>query len=188
MNGEKRRYEIIEILTGEKKPVSGSSLAEKFNISRQVIVQDIALLRAQGYDILSASRGYVLTREISGAENSSGKSFPKKVFKVVHKPEDTEKELNIFVDYGARVLDIFIYHKVYGKITVPLVLSSRLDVKKYMEKINSGESGLLSNATSGYHYHTLEAETCEIFQLIQKELEENGFLAQLTDYEPVEFK
>lgn len=186
MNGEKRRTEIIGILTDADRPVSGGNLAEKFNISRQVIVQDIALLRAQGYDILSANRGYMIQKNMETA--SRGDELSRRVFKVIHKAEDTEKELNIFADFGAKVLDIFIYHKVYGKITVPLVISSRLDVKKYMEKINTGESSLLSNATSGYHYHTVEAESEEILDLVQNELRAKGFLAQLTDYEPVEFK
>lgn len=185
MNGEKRRAKIIEILTDADKPISGSNLAEQFNISRQSIVQDIAIIRAQGVNILSANRGYLINDFKKASTNSE---HPTKVFKVIHSPEDTEKELNIFVDFGAKVLDIFIYHKVYGRISVPLVLSSRLEVKQYMEKLSLGESSLLSNATSGYHYHTVEAKDEKILDMIQNELKENGFLAQLTDYEPVDFK
>ena len=98
MNGEKRRTEIIGILKDTDRPVSGGNLAEKFNISRQVIVQDIALLRAQGYDILSANRGYMIQKNMETA--SRGDELSRRVFKVIHKAEDTEKELNIFADFG----------------------------------------------------------------------------------------
>lgn len=179
MNGDDRRNEILKKLNETTAPLSGSSLAGNLNVSRQIIVQDIALLRAAGNKILSANRGYILMKS---------EERPRRVFKVRHSHEETEEELNLFVDCGAKVIDIFIYHKIYGRIEVPLNLSSRLDVQKYMENLNSGKSKLLSRATSGYHYHTIEADSDGILDLILESLDEKGFLANLTDHEPIDFK
>ncbi len=158
--------------------MSGSRLAQEFQVSRQVIVQDIALLRKEGHEILSASRGYQLAKG----------ELASRVFKVFHTSERTEEELNVFVDYGGLIKDIFIYHRAYGVVSVPLNLRSRLEVKRFMDELSGGISKGLSDATSGYHYHTIEAESEEILDLIHEELEKRGFLAKLTDYEPVDFK
>ncbi len=177
MSGAERRERIIKKLQKSDKPVSGSAFARDLQVSRQVIVQDIALLRASGYEIMSANRGYILMQE----DKSS------RVFKVHHTEDEVEDELNLFVDYGGYVRDVFIYHKVYGLVRVPLNIRSRLEVGRYMDNIRSGQSRPLSGATSGYHYHTVEAESEEVLDLIQRKLDEVGFLTQLQDYEPVDF-
>ena len=178
MSGEQRRAEILAKLKNSSSPLSGGRLAREFHISRQVIVQDIALLRAEGHKITSASRGYLLL------ENTGAVS---RVFKVYHTAERTEEELNLFVDYGGFVRDVFIYHRAYGVVRVPLELRSRLEVRKFMEDMKGGISKGISDATSGYHYHTIEADSEEILDLIQEELKKRGFLAKLQDYEPVDF-
>lgn len=73
MAGEERRQEILKYIEESKKPVSGQKLAEIFHVSRQVIVQDIALLRAGDREILSTNRGYVYKDEkkLSGSSGSS---------------------------------------------------------------------------------------------------------------------
>ena len=162
----------------ENKPVSAGSLAEKYGVSRQVIVQDVALLRAQGLKIQSTSNGYLLN-------NSAQKS---RVFKAFHSDEDTAEELTICVDLGGCVEDVFVYHRVYGVLRADLDIDSRLDVRRFMEEVSSGRSGLLKNITSEYHYHTVTADSVEILDLIQQALTERGFLAPLTDYEPVNFR
>lgn len=178
MSGENRRNEIIRILSTTTKPLSGEALAKNFDVSRQVIVQDIALIRANGYDILSTNRGYLIREK----ENCLTR-----VFKVKHTEDEVEEELNLIVDAGGRVRDVFVYHKVYGVVSAKLNIRSRLDVRKYMSDIKSGKSTLLMNVTSGYHYHTVEADTKEILDLIQEMLMEKGYLAKLQDYEPVDF-
>ncbi len=178
MNGEARRHELLTLITSSSNPLSGTVLASKLAVSRQVIVQDIALLRSAGHDIISTSRGYILMANEPACI---------RVFKVKHSEEQTEEELYLFVDHGAKVRDIFIYHKIYGIIKAPLNLSSRLDVQQYISCIKTGKSRLLSSATSGYHYHTIEAPSVEILNLIQERLTERGFLAKLTDYEPLKF-
>jgi hypothetical protein len=179
MSSEDRREELLQILVRSGKPISGADLAAALGVSRQVIVQDIALLRANGMEILSTNRGYV-------AQNKSGAMF-QRVFKVIHTEAEAEKELNLVVDLGGIVKDVFIYHKAYGVVRADMNIKSRRDVKSYMEKIKTGKSSLLMNVTAGYHYHTILAEDEETLDLVFKALQDNGFLAQLQDYEPVNF-
>ena len=174
MNGDTRREKIIARLTGATAPVSASKLAEKFGVSRQVIVQDVALLRASGYPIASLARGYVLETP----------SRIQRVFKVQHSDEDTEQELNLIVDAGGTVEDVFVFHKYYGTVRAQLDIKSRHHVKQFLGNITTGKSSLLKNVTSGYHYHTVTADTEGTLDLIRNSLQEHGFLAPLQDYEP----
>ena len=178
MSGEERRAQILKKLQGSKRPVSGSSLARAFDVSRQVIVQDVALIRAQGINIYSTPKGYIV---------SDGTIMPSRVFKMRHREEQVEEELNTIIDNGGRVEDVFVYHKVYGVLRATMNIKSRLDIKKYVNDLASGKSTLLSNVTSGYHYHTVSAESVENLDIIQEELTKKGFLAKLVDYEPVDF-
>lgn len=177
MSGQERREKILKILKNSNKPVAGVDLAKMLEVSRQVIVQDMALLRANGIQIVSTNRGYVVHDE----KNVS------RVFKVVHTDEEVEEELNLFVDHGGKVEDVFVFHKVYGVIKAVMNIKSRRDVKKYMEEISTGKSTNLKNLTSNYHYHTIVAEDEQTLDLIQEELSQRGFLAKLQDYEPVDF-
>lgn len=177
MTGEERRIKIVELIQKSKAPLSGIAIAKELDVSRQIIVQDIALLRANGVNIFSTNRGYLI--------QESGQAA--RVFKVMHSDEEVMEELNLFVDLGGKVKDVFVYHKVYGVVRADMNIKSRRDVSKYLEDITSGKSSLLKNVTSGYHYHTVEAESEEVLDLIQNELAKRGFLAQLQDYEPVDF-
>lgn len=180
MNGEERRNQILDKLKQSPAPVSGGRLAKEFNVSRQVIVQDIALIRAKGIEIIPTHRGYIL--------KDAGTDSVSRVFKVIHSEEQVRDELSLIVDLGGYVEDVFVYHKVYGVIRGHLGIRSRRDIEKYWQDIQSGKSRLLSNATSGYHYHTVYAESCEILDEIQTELDRHGYLAPLQDYEPVDFR
>lgn len=177
MSGRERREQIIKILNSSEMPVAGTELAKELGVSRQVIVQDMALIRANGIEVMATNRGYVIreAKEVS------------RVFKVIHTDEQVEEELNLFVDLGGKVEDVFVYHKVYGVIKVPMNIKSRRDVRKYMEGISSGKSTNLMKLTSNYHYHTIIAEDEQTLDLIQEELQQKGFLAKLQDYEPVDF-
>ncbi len=177
MNGTERREEITRVLNSSLSPVSASTLAQLFGVSRQVIVQDIALLRSGGMKITAHSRGYLL--EEAGRYT--------KIFKVIHSDEDVEKELNLIIDNGGTVEDVFVYHKFYGTLRAPLGLKSRLNVKNFLNDIASGKSSLLKNVTAGYHYHTVLADSEETLKLIENALWEHGFLAPLQEYEPVDF-
>ena len=177
MSGEERRGKIIQALKNSDKAVSATTLAKEFDVSRQVIVQDVALLRANGKNIFSTNRGYLIQED----EETT------RVFKVQHEDDEVEKELTTIVDLGRTVEDVFVYHKVYGVLRAEMNIKSRMDIRNYMEEIRSGKSSLLKNVTSGYHYHTVRAERVEILDMIQEELQKKGLLAKLQDYEPVDF-
>ena len=178
MKAAERREQLKKILTESSVPVSGSALAKILSVSRQVIVTDIALLRAEGEDILSTSQGYVLSRE----------QMCKRIFKVHHTREDCEAELNIFVDCGAIVKDVFVSHRAYGVLRGELDIRSRLDVQDFLESIRSGKSTLLSSTTEGYHYHTILAPSEKVLDMIEDQLWQKGFLARTLDYEPEELQ
>ena len=177
MNGEQRRERIIDILKKSDVPVSGLALAKRLNVSRQVIVQDIALIRAADTDIYSTNRGYVIR----------GEKEHIRIFKVKHEEKDVETEMNCIVDMGGWIKDVFVYHKVYGVIKAEMNIYSRRDIKEYMAEIENGKSTLLMNVTSGYHYHTVAAKDEQALDMIQEELTKLGFLAKLQEYEPVDF-
>ena len=99
-----------------------------------------------------------------------------------------EEELSLMVDCGGRVQDVFVYHKIYNIVKAPLNIRSRLDVRQFMDNLASGKSSLLKNVTSGYHYHTVTAESEEILDYIHDALEKRGFLAPLQDYEPIDLQ
>ena len=178
LNGAQRRQEVLKRLYGAQNPISASFLAEEFGVSRQVIVQDIALIRASGQNVLSLARGYVLPKN---------NTF-KKVFKVMHTDAQVEDELTLFVDMGCKVLNVFIYHRSYGTVKANMNIKSRADIKRFLLDLEGGKSRLLKNVTDGYHYHTLESDSEETLKMVEQELLKRGFLAPLTEYEPDEIK
>ena len=168
MTGSDRRQEILKNIKESDRPVSGSKLAKDYDVSRQVIVQDIALLRASGYDIISTNRGYVL----------EGQTCTERVFKVRHTDEQLETELCTIVDLGGQVKNVMVNHKVYGHIEAELGITSRRKVKEFLADIESGKSTPLKNITSDYHYHTVTADSEETLDLIEEELRKLGFLVE----------
>ena len=166
MHGSERREQIIRQIQESKAPVSGTKLASFYNVSRQVIVQDIALLRTAGYDIISTNRGYILNAPHAIT----------RVFKVSHTDAQTEDELYSIVDLGGTVVNVLVNHRVYGHMEAPLGISSRLKVKAFIDDIKNGKSSPLKNITSNYHYHTVEADSEKTLDLIEKTLEEKGYL------------
>ena len=177
MTGDERKKRILEILGKRSKPISGLMLAKALGVSRQVIVQDIAVLRAGNADIISTNLGYMMSR----------KDCAIRIFKVKHTDEEAEEELNIIIDCGGYVKDVFVSHKVYGIIRADMNLNSRLAASRFVNNIKNGKSTLLKNLTSDYHYHTVYAENEDVLDIIQEKLKERGFLAPLQDYEPVDF-
>ena len=168
MNTAERRGEILKILHNADAPVAARELAGKFGVSRQVIVQDIALIRSAGYEIISTNRGYILNQPKTVC----------RIFKVQHTDEQLEEELNTIVDLGGCVDNVMIHHRVYGKMEAELALSSRRKVGAFMEDIRSGKSSPLKNITSNYHYHKVSADSEETLDLIEQELREKGFLVE----------
>ncbi|MBY4797632.1 transcription repressor NadR [Collinsella sp. AGMB00827] len=176
MRGEIRRDAILKALAGSKTPISGTALAREAGVSRQVIVQDIALLRANGHDLVATARGYVLREDGQPA-------LPARLIKVRHGEDDLAAELNCIVDLGGAVQTVMVNHRVYGKITADLDIRSRRDVARYLEGIRSGKSVPLMTVTSGYHYHRITADTEELLDEIEEALGKLGFLAEVFPYE-----
>ena len=166
MKSAERRKAIIALMSSQKEPVSGGTLAEIYGVSRQIIVHDIALLKSAGYGIISTHYGYILHTS----------PLLERVFKVYHSVEETEDELNCIVDCGGTVVDVFVWHQVYGKISAQLNIFTRLQVKQFIEGVRAGESTELMTITGGYHFHTVRAESAEILDLVSKELEAKGYL------------
>ena len=166
MSGEERRGKIIQALKNSDKAVSATTLAKEFDVSRQVIVQDVALLRANGKNIFSTNRGYLIQED----EETT------RVFKVQHEDDEVEKELTTIVDLGGTVEDVFVYHKVYGVLRAEMNIKSRMDIRNYMEEIRSGKSSPLKNITSNYHYHNVSADSEETLDMVEQALSEKKFL------------
>lgn len=167
MKAAERRKEIIMFLMSQKEAVSGSVLSEKFGVSRQIIVQDISVLKAAGFGILSTHYGYIV----------QDTPFVTREIKMYHTTQQTEDELNCIVDLGGTVVDVFVWHKVYGKMSADLNIFSRLQVKQFIEGVRSGKSTELMNITGGYHYHTIRAESEKVLDEIEKTLDEKGYTA-----------
>ena len=167
MNGMERRKKIVEYVHSCNKPVSGTKLAEVFGVSRQVIVQDMALIRANGCEIMSTNRGYIL-------------HLPKMVarmFYVHHTDEELEEELCMMVDMGGKVVNVVVEHEIYGKLAAELNITSRRKVQEFVQDMKSGKSSPLKNLTSNYHAHLVEAEDEKTLDEIEEKLKEMGMLA-----------
>lgn len=166
MKVAERRKAIVNLLLSSKEPVSGGELAERFGISRQIIVQDITVLKGTGYEILSTSQGYVMQKS----------PLAERVFKVKHTTEQTEDELSCIVSLGGTVVDVFVWHKVYGKIEAALNIFSPMHVKQFMEGVRTGKSTELMHVTGGYHYHTVRAENEAVLDRIEAALNEKHYI------------
>lgn len=138
----------MEMLGQSSTPLSGGALGRAVGVSRQVVVQDIALLRTEGHPVLATARGYVL--EVPHQTE--------RLFKMCHTTEQTREELNTIVDLGGEVLDVVVNHRIYGKVSAPLNIRSRRDVEAFVENIRTGRSTPLLNVTSGYHFHHVAAD------------------------------
>ena len=176
MNTAQRRTEILKLLQQAEKPVAARAMASQFGVSRQVIVQDMAVIRASTPGILSTTRGYVLQQQDKDIVCT-------REFKVRHGQEKAAEELNLIVDCGGHVKNISISHRVYGRVSAEMDIRSRQDVNEFVQAINSSHSSVLSSATSGYHYHLIEASSQERLDLIGEQLKKAGFLAPLQPWE-----
>ena len=169
MNAESRRAEILRLLKKTSKPVSASKIAEKMQVSRQIIVGDIALLRAGGSNIASTPRGYVIPLD--------RQSYVRQVV-TEHGSSDTRAELNAIVDQGCTVEDVIIEHPLYGELRGALQLSSRYDVDQFIRKCLESEAAPLSQLTNGVHLHTLSCPDEDAFHRAEDALRKLGFLVR----------
>ena len=142
-------------------------MANNFSVTRQIIVADIALLRASGYQIIADNKGYKLI--------TANNDFIKKIA-VQHSKDDVNNEFYAIVDNGGKVLDLIIEHPIYGKISVEINITSRYEADKFVKKLNNTNSHPLSILTQGLHIHTIEVPNNESFERIKLKLNELGIL------------
>ena len=171
MNAEQRRSEILISLKKAETAISATMLAKQFSVSRQIIVGDVAILRAGGADISATPRGYIL---LSALE----KSGVTHKIACLHNGSRMEEELNICVDHGCRVVDVIVEHPVYGELCGMLELSSRYEVKQFVNRVAEESAHALSELTDGIHLDTLECPDNEAFLRVKQTLLEAGLLYQ----------
>jgi hypothetical protein len=144
MDTKIRRDHILKLLENSKNYVPGHDLAESFNVTRQVIVKDISILKAEGYNIISSSKGYYI--------NSSENLF--KTIAVKHEKNEIEIELRTIIDCGAKVIDVTVEHPVYGQLIGSLEIENHIDIDIFLDKIKT--SNPLSIVNHGIHLHKIE--------------------------------
>jgi len=167
-SADERRRRIVECLRLDKAPIRGGELARRLHVSRQCLVQDVAILRASGEQIVSTPRGYRLP------ENSP--HLHRAILACRHTPERTEEELEILVDHGVKILDVIVEHPVYGELRGSLALESRADVRDFLTQVRASRAALLSSLTGGVHLHTVEASRPEMIVRAKARLRARGFL------------
>lgn len=166
MIANKRREAIVELLLKEKAPIKGVDLATKFNVTRQIIVRDIAILRAKGNNIIATPDGYMF--------NDDNGSRVKSIIAVSHSKAEMIKELEIVIKYGGIIEDVIVEHPIYGEIKGLLMIKNLNDLNRFRESFELSESAPLSSLTNGVHLHTVSVDTKENMELIKKELKEKG--------------
>ena len=169
MNTAERREQILAYLRETAQPLSATALAQKLSVSRQIIVGDVALLRAAGEAVTATPRGYVLECPRAGVVGTVA---------CLHRGEDMERELTLMVDQGCTVENVIVEHPVYGQLTGPLELSSRYDILEFIRKVEENAARPLSALTDGVHLHTLRCPDQETLDRTVKALEQAGFLVK----------
>ncbi|MBU8905483.1 transcription repressor NadR [Desertibacillus haloalkaliphilus] len=166
--GEKRREFILQSLQHSQQALTGSELSEKTNVSRQVIVQDISILKARNYPIIATSQGYMMLNEAN--------TKIERIIACQHHADDTREELQIIVDHGASVKNVMVEHPVYGDLTASLLIHNRRDVENFLAKMKETNANLLADLTDGTHLHTIEADTKQQLNDTCEALKKAGFL------------
>ncbi len=168
LKGNERRECIRKDLMKSLKAMKGAELAKKYGVSRQVIVQDIALLRAVGEQIVSTADGYIYF--------SFHMNMPKRVFAVQHNQDDIEKELKLILDLGGSLLNVFIHHPIYGDLVADMNIENTHQMQAYIKKCQTVEFKPLMLLTDNVHYHTVEANSEKDLDRIEQALQDLGYL------------
>ena len=169
MDARERRTMLVERLRAGGRAITGGALAQELGVSRQVVVGDIAILRAAGQNIYATPQGYILPE-------------PKRQHNVVatlpcrHGMDGLEQELTIIVDNGGKVLDVIVEHAIYGELKGNLMLASRRDVADFMHKLQGSGAEPLCSITGGVHLHTVEVPSHAVLSRIKEELQAYGLL------------
>ena len=173
MNGEQRRMKIRQMLAVAQQPLTGTGLAKELGVSRQVIVQDIALMRAEHLPILSTNKGYLLHPDDVRLQQ------PKRVFFVRHTTAQVLEEFMTVIDLGGRILDVSVEHDLYGPIRADLLIENAQDAADFVERLAACRDNPLKVLTDDCHYHTVAAPSEKLLDLIEAELRRRGIVYDL---------
>ena len=170
MSSNDRRELIYASLLNSQRPLKGTDLARDHGVTRQIIVKDIAILRAEGKDIIATPEGYIVNK---GLDN-----YIKKIIAVSHTREKMYDELKTIIKYGGRVQDVIVEHPLYGEIRCNLMLKTMADLEEFMLSFERYNAEPLSALTGGMHLHTIAAETNESLENIERELINKGYILE----------
>lgn len=167
MNSIERRDNIVKFLIESNVPIKGTVIANKYGVTRQIIVKDIAILRAMGQDIIATPDGYVINKKSKDV---------KAIIAVSHEEKEMFDEMNIVIKYGGTIEDVVVEHPLYGEIRGMLMIKNLNELNKFMTKYNTQKAKLLSVLTNGVHIHTISADNQENLELIIQELKDKNFI------------
>lgn len=170
MTAEQRREQIEKILMKNTEPITATTLSKQFSVSRQVIVGDVALMRAAGLNVTATPRGYILNVE-SDKDN---------IFTIacMHGNDNMQEELYTIVDNGGNIIDVTVEHPVYGEISGELYISTRYEADLFLEKIKKNEAQPLMNLTDGIHLHTINCSDKNSYERIIEALKKKNILLE----------
>lgn len=169
MNAIERRELILKELKESDSALKGIFLANKYSVTRQIIVKDIAILRAEGNLIIATPEGYII-----GKENNR----IRRIIAVTHKEDRLEEELKIIIKYGGIVEDVIVEHPIYGEIKGMLMIKNLYDLENFLNRYRKDQAKLLSLLTNGIHIHTITTDSEESMKAILKELKIKGFVIE----------
>lgn len=169
---EDRRTRLLRLLQEQGAPLSGTALAKALGVTRQIIVQDIALIRAENHNILSTNKGY-LYRD-ANMENTQ----PKRVIHVRHSTEQVLDEFLTVLDLGGTVLDVAVEHEIYGQIRADLLIETPQDASEFVDRLSRCRDNPLKVLTDDCHYHTITAPAEKLLDLIEAALRAKGMLLE----------
>ncbi|MBV7391402.1 transcription repressor NadR [Enterococcus alishanensis] len=173
LSGPERREKILTALQDTEKPISASAFAKEFGVSRQIVVGDVALLRASGVEVIATARGYL----IAGINE-------KKVSKIVvqHTRQETALELQTIVENGGEIIDVIVEHPLYGELTGQLHIENQAEVVDFITEYEKSNASLLSELTSGIHLHTIAYKEAEDLEKIKAALKKVGILYEAKEH------
>lgn len=167
MDSKSRREDILVRLIESLTPIKGSDFAKLYNVTRQIIVKDIAILRAKGNKIIATPDGYIITSEDNRVRT---------ILAVCHESNRIEEELEIIIKYGGIIEDVIVEHPLYGEIKGILMIKNLNDLNNFIKRYENNKAKPLSVLTNGVHIHTISADNEENMELIKRELKERGFI------------
>lgn len=172
MDSQTRRTMVKQTIEQSDKPISASALAKQVSVSRQIVVGDVALLRAQGCKIIATPRGYVMDEQ----RDTQGIT---KTIAVQHHETELADEIYTIVDLGGALIDVIVEHPLYGQLCGKLHIFSRYDADQFFIKLKEGKAKPLSDLTGGLHLHTIQCRDIDTYERIIKVLKEKGILYEI---------